>query len=331
VQETRVAVAGTSFPAVRQHLEEMLPGAVVEAVPVELLRSGGCAAEVLVPAMCRIDAAVIDRVDGLRLIHQWGAGLDGVDIEAASRRGVLVANVPAGVGGNAESVAEWCVMAAIAVNRRLPVLQRVLRSGAAWGDPPGRSLHGRTAGIVGLGGIGQALALRLRPFGMRVLGVRRREDAELAGRLGLAWIGGAAQLPELLRQSDCLFLCLPLTEATRRLIDERALALLPAGACVVNAGRGGVVDQAALVRALESGRLGGAALDVFEQEPLDPASPLADRPDVLATPHIAGFTDSSYRGIARRVIENIHRLHDGRPLLDCVNADPAGAQASRDS
>ena len=85
------------------------------------------------------------------------------------------------------------------------------------------------------------------------------------------------------------------------------------------------------MRALESGRLGGAALDVFEQEPLDPASPLADRPDVLATPHIAGVTDSSYRGIARRVIENIHRLHDGRPLLDCVNADPAGAQASRDS
>jgi phosphoglycerate dehydrogenase-like enzyme len=331
VQETRVAVAGTSFPAVRSHLEEMLPGAVVKMVPVGILRDGGCRAEVLIPAMSRIDATVMDCVSGLRLIHQWGAGLDGVDVDAASRRRILVANVPAGVGGNAESVAEWCVMAAIAVNRRLPVLQRTVRTGAVWGDPPGRSLHGRTAGIVGLGGIGQALAQRLRPFGMRVLGVRRRPDPELAARLGLDWIGGAGQLPELLRQSDCLFLCLPLTEATRGLIDERALALLPEGACVVNAGRGGVVDHAALVRALDSGRLGGAALDVFEQEPLDPASPLADRPDVVATPHIAGVTDSSYRGIAQRVIENIRRLHEGRPLLDCVNAGRAGAQASRES
>jgi phosphoglycerate dehydrogenase-like enzyme len=329
VQETRVAVAGTSFPAVRTHLEEMLAGAVVEMVPLPTLRDGGCTAEVLIPAMCRVDATVMDRVAGLRLIHQWGAGLDGVDVEAASRRGILVANVPAGVGGNAESVAEWCVMAAIAVSRRLPVLQRMVRTGSAWGDPAGRSLQGRIAGIVGLGGIGQALAQRLRPFGMRILGVRRRPDPELAAQLGLEWVGGADRLPELLRQSDCLFLCLPLTEATRGLVDERALGLLPEGACVVNAGRGGVLDHAALVRALDSGHLGGAALDVFEQEPLDPASPLADRPDVIATPHIAGVTDSSYRGIARNVIENIHRLHDGRPLRNCVNADRA--QASRES
>jgi phosphoglycerate dehydrogenase-like enzyme len=166
---------------------------------------------------------------------------------------------------------------------------------------------------------------------MRLLGVRLRPDPELAARLGLAWTGSAHQLPELLRQSDCLFLCLPLTEATRGLIDERALALLPDQACVINAGRGGVVDQAALLRALESGRLTGAALDVFEQEPLDPGSPLAGRADVVATPHIAGVTDTSYRGIAERVVDNLSRLHEGRPLLNCVNADRVGAQASRES
>ncbi|HEX6492368.1 MAG TPA: 2-hydroxyacid dehydrogenase [Candidatus Dormibacteraeota bacterium] len=331
MQETRVAVAGTSFPSIRGHLEEMLPGAVVEMLPVDRLRSDGCAAEVLIPAMTRIDATVMDRVSGLRLIHQWGAGLDGVDIDAASARGILVANVPAAVGGNADSVAEWCVMAAIAVNRRLPMLQQVVRSGSGWGEPQGRALHGRTAGIVGLGGIGQALAVRLRPFGMRVLGVRRRPDPELAGRLGLDWLGTAGQLDELLRRSDCLFLCLPLTDTTRGLIDDRALSLLPDGASVVNAGRGGVLDHGALLRALESGRLGGAALDVFADEPLDPSSPLASRPDVLATPHIAGVTDASYRGIARTVIENLRRLHDGMPLRNCVNADRAGAQASRDS
>jgi phosphoglycerate dehydrogenase-like enzyme len=331
VHQTRVVVAGTAFAAVRQHLEAMLPGAEVEMVPVQRLRETGCAAEVVIPAMSRIDAEVMDRVEGLRLIHQWGAGLDGVDVEAASRGGILVANVPAGGGGNADSVAEWCVMAAIAVNRRLPALQEVTRSGSTWGGPMGRALLGRTAGIVGLGGIGQALALRLRPFGMRLLGLRRRPDPELAAHLGLAWIGSAEELPELLRQSDCLFLCLPLTEATRGLIDERALALLPDQACVINAGRGGVVDQAALVRALESGRLTGAGLDVFEREPLDPGSPLAGRIDVVATPHIAGVTDVSYQGIAERVVDNLRRLHEGRPLLNCVNADRVGAQASRES
>jgi phosphoglycerate dehydrogenase-like enzyme len=330
VQETRVAVAGTSFASIRGHLEAMLPGAVVEMLPVDRLRSDGCAAEVLIPAMTRIDAAVMDRVSGLRLIHQWGAGLDGVDVDAASARGILVANVPAAVGGNADSVAEWCVMAAIAINRSLPVLQRVVRSGSGWGEPQGRALQGRTAGIVGLGGIGQALALRLRPFGMRLIGVRRRPDPELAGRLGLDWLGTAGQLDDLLRRSDCLFLCLPLTETTRGLVDERALGLLPDGACVVNASRGAIVDQAALVRALETGRLGGAALDVFEDEPLDPSSPLTSRPDVLATPHIAGVTDASYRGIARRVIENIRRLREGRPLIDCVNDGRSGARTSRE-
>ncbi|HEY2703312.1 MAG TPA: hypothetical protein VGL20_06450 [Candidatus Dormibacteraeota bacterium] len=120
---TRFAVAGTAFAAIREHLEAILPGVSVEMVPVSRLREGGHAAEVLVPAMSRVDGELMDAVEGLRLIQQWGAGLDGVDIAAATGRGILVANVPAGGGGNAESVAEWCVMAAIAVSRRLPVLQ----------------------------------------------------------------------------------------------------------------------------------------------------------------------------------------------------------------
>ncbi|HEV7465328.1 MAG TPA: NAD(P)-dependent oxidoreductase, partial [Candidatus Dormibacteraeota bacterium] len=305
MSQTRFAVAGTAFAAIREHLEATLPGAPVDMVPVSRLRQGGHAAEVLIPAMSRIDGELMDVVEGLRLIHQWGAGLDGVDVAAATRRGILVANVPAQGGGNAESVAEWCVMAAIAVNRRLPVLREVTRSGSTWGGPIGRALLGRTAGIVGLGGIGQALAPRLRPFGMRLLGVKRRPDPELAIRLGLDWLGGVDDLPELLRRSDCLFLCLPLTAATRGLIDAHALSLLPDGACVVNAGRGGVLDHAALLDALDRGRLTGAALDVFDQEPLPAGSALAGRADVVATPHIAGVTDVSYRGIAERVVDNV--------------------------
>ena len=158
-------------------------------------------------------------------------------------------------------------------------------------------------------------------------GIARRAHPELAERLGMDWIGPLDRLPELLRVSDYLFLCLPLTEETRRLIDAAALAQLPEGACLINVGRGGVVDHAALLAALDSGRLLGAGLDVFDHEPLDPQSPLLTRPNVLATPHVAGVTDASYRGIAARVTANIRRLVNGEPLrgLRQLGGDPRRA------
>jgi phosphoglycerate dehydrogenase-like enzyme len=180
---------------------------------------------------------------------------------------------------------------------------------------------GRTAGIVGLGGIGQALAARLRPFGMRLIGLQRRPEPAVAERLGMEWVGGPERLHELLRHSDYLFLCVPLSDQTRHIIDEAALAMLPAQACIINAARGGLLSHQALLRALAEGRLMGAGLDVFEQEPLDPASPLLGRPDVVATSHIAGVTDVSYRGIARGVVDNIVRILAGQPPHNCVNWD----------
>ena len=317
----RVVMAGTGFTAVRQFLIEALPDARLDQVEVAVLREKGHAADVLLPAMSRIDGALMDRIDGLRLIQQWGAGLEGVDIAAASERGIAVANVPTPGTGNAESVAEWCVMAAISVSRRLPLAQETIRTGGTWGTPLGRALMGRTAGIVGMGGIGQALALRLRPFGMRLVGLRRNPDPALAERLGMEWIGGPERLSELLRQSDYLFLCAPLTESTRNLIDESALAMLSRQACIVNAARGGLISQQALLRALEEGRLMGVGLDVFEQEPLHPGSPLIGRRDVVATSHIAGVTDVSYGGIARGVASNIVRILAGKPPNNCVNWD----------
>jgi phosphoglycerate dehydrogenase-like enzyme len=316
-----LVVAGTGFKALCQHMIEAWPGVRVEMIDVAELRKQGFAAEVLIPAMARIDGELMDHIRGLRLIHQWGTGLEGVDIEAATRRHIAVANVPSAGSGNAESVAEWCVMAAIAISRQLPVLHHNIRAGAAWGGPRGRALLGRTAGIIGLGGIGQALAVRLKPFGMRLMGLQRRPDPTLAARLGIEWIGGPDQLPDLLTKSDYLFLCVPLSEQTRALIDERALAFLPEQACIINAARGGLLSQKALLRALSEGRLMGAGLDVYEQEPLDPGSSLLARSDIVATPHIAGVTDVSYSSIARRVADNIRRLRAGETLQNCVNWD----------
>ena len=321
-----VVVAGTGFTAVRQYMAAELPEVRLEMIDPAELRKHGFAAEVLIPAMARIDGALMDRIKGLRLIQQWGAGLEGVDINAATERGIAVANVPTAGSGNAESCAEWCVMAAIAVSRRLPVAIQTIRTGSGWGSPRGRALMGRAAGIIGLGGIGQALAVRLKPFGMRLLGLQRRPDPALAERLGLDWVGGPGQLSELLRQSDYLFLCVPVTDETRELIDERALALLPEQACIINPARGGLLSQRALLDALASGRLMGAGLDVFEQEPLDPASPLLERSDILATPHIAGVTEISYKGIGERVAGNIRRLIAGEAPENCVNWEAVGRQ-----
>ena len=315
----RVVMAGTGFAAVRQFLTEALPDARLDQIEVAMLRAHGHAADVLLPAMSRIDGALMDRIEGLRLIQQWGAGLEGVDVAAATDRKIAVANVPTPGTGNAESVAEWCVMAAIAISRRLPLAQENIRAGGTWGTPLGRALMGRTAGIIGLGGIGQALASRLRPFGMRLIGLQRRPEPALAERLGMEWVGGPERLAELLRHSDYLFLCVPLSEQTRQIIDESALATLPAQACIINAARGGLLSHQALLRALAEGRLMGAGLDVFEQEPLDPASPLLARSDVVATSHIAGVTDVSYRGIARGVAANIVRILAGQAPHNCVN------------
>ena len=324
-----IVVAGTGFRAVQEFVGQAIPGARCDMIDSVVLRTAGFDAEVLIPAMARVDATMMDRVRGLRLIHQWGAGLEGVDIAAASARRIAVANVPS-TGGNADSVAEWCVMAAIALSRRLPSALETIRSGTGWGAPIGRTLLGRTAGIVGLGGIGQALAIRLRPFGMRLVGIKRRADAAMANHLGLEWVGGLERLPELLRQADYLFLCIPLNDQTHGLINEAAFALMPPEACVVNAARGRLIEHKALLRALSEGRLMGAALDVFEQEPVEPSSPLLSRPDVLATAHIAGVTDASYLSIAQALADNLRKFQAGERLRNCVNWDAvSGSIAGR--
>lgn len=314
----RVVVAGTGFAALRDHLVRALPGVMIEAIEAAVLRRDGAEASVLIPTMARIDGALMDRISGLRLIQQWGAGLEAVDLEAAAARNIAAANVPSAGTGNAESVAEWCVMAAIALSRRLPDLERSIRAGGPWGGPMGRGLSGRTAGIVGLGGIGRALAVRLRPFGMRLIGLTRHPGPALAQTLALEWIGGQADLAEFLARSEYLFLCLPLSPRTRHIIGAREIALLPPGACLINAARGGLIDPEALVEALGTGQLSGAALDVFASEPLDPDSPLLKAPGLIATPHIAGVTDTSYRDIARCVASNIGRLWSGEPLQNRV-------------
>lgn len=313
-----VLFAGSFFPSATNYLREALPDvrvAVANPATDDVLP----AARILVPLMTRIDGAVMDRVDDLRIVHQWGAGLEGVDIPAATARGIAVANIPTTTSGNAASVAEWCVMAALAMSRQLLDHKAIMANGTTWGSPVGQGLRGRTAGIVGFGGIGQALAKRLVPFETRVIVATRTPDAELAASLGVDSVVGMDQFDAFLAEVDYVFLTLPLTPETRHLMDARTFALLKAGAYAINVGRGGLVDHEALLAALDDGHLAGAALDVFAQEPLDPTSPLIAHPKTLVSPHIAGVTDVFYRHAAQRFVDALARLRTGAPLDFAIN------------
>jgi phosphoglycerate dehydrogenase-like enzyme len=311
-----VVFAGHEFPAAPAMLASAFEGATIAVVDRDV---PAMHSEVLVPLMARIDGAVMDRVAGLRLIQQWGAGLEGVDISAATDRCIAVGNVASTESGNAEAVAEWCVMAALALGRKLGEIHDSIREGRSWGSPIGQSLAGSTAGIVGLGGIGTALARRLGPFGVDVIGVTARPDPSRAAELGLSWLKGPGHLGELLARADYLFLCLPLRPGTHQLLDASAIETMRPGSFVINPGRGGLIDEPALTAALASGRLAGAALDVFATEPLDPRSPLLTLPSVLATPHIAGVTNRSYQGNATRFVGALYALSSSQPLVHCLN------------
>jgi len=314
--QAEILFADRSFPDARRCLTQVAPSLSIG------IRGGGAESwqsPVLVPLMSRISGGDMDRVGGLRLIQQWGAGLEGVDVAAASARGIAVANVPTSQSGGAESVAEWCVMSALALSRRAMELTGLMRTADTWGTPMGRAMLGRTACIIGLGDIGKALAGRLQHFGMRLIAVSRIPDESAAKSLGCHAAAGFEALKDVLSISDYVFLCLPLTPATRHIINTSTLGVMPRHSYLINAGRGGLVDQDALLAAIDSGQLAGCALDVFTPEPLDKESPLLRRPNILATPHIAGITDYTYGQIAR-LVEKAHlSIRAGRMPANCIN------------
>jgi phosphoglycerate dehydrogenase-like enzyme len=311
-----ILFADSSFPDARRCLRAAAPHL---SFGIRAAGQEPWQAPMLVPLMSRIRAEDMDNVGGLRLIHQWGAGLEGVDLQAASARGIAVANVPTALSGGADSVAEWCVMSALALSRRAMELTGLMRTSGEWGAPMGRTLLGRTACIVGLGDIGKALAARLAPFGMRLIAVSRAPDETAAKSFGCHGAFGLDRLNDALAIADYVFLCLPHTPATHHIINARTLAAMPRHGYLINAGRGGLVDQDALLAAIDSGQLAGCALDVFTPEPLDPESPLLRRANILATPHIAGITDHTYGEIAKFIAAAHVAVSAGRLPANCVN------------
>lgn len=314
----KVLFASEGYSEARLRLQPLLPhDDIASCAPEEVVRSLA-GVSVLVPYVARVTSAVID-AGNFGLVQQFGVGLETVDVDAATRAGVWVARVPSGGIGNAESVAEHAVLLMLALSRRWPAGEGL--SDAPMGEPSGVALIGKTACIIGLGDIGSALAIRLRAFGMRLIAVRRRPDELGAPELGVSRVYGPDGLRTAVGLADFVALCVNYDAASHHLINDGVLASCKCGAYLVNVARGGLVDHNALERALASGQLAGAGLDVFWEEPPDRSHPLFSQ-NVIATPHVAGVTDVSYDGIARLVAENIERFRHGQPPHHAVN-EPA--------
>jgi D-3-phosphoglycerate dehydrogenase len=264
----------------------------------------------------RLPREVLEQMRSCLLIQMPAVGFDVIDHRAAAELDIAVAN---SAGYNREGVADWTVMAILNLVRRGSWGDRRLREGG-WPKPDmlGHELAALTVGIVGLGNVGSALATRLLAFGPRVL------YADVVDKS----FAGAERVPftELLEQADVVCVHVPLDQTTHHLIDTRALERMRKGAFVVNASRGPVVDEQALIAALESGHLGGAGLDVFEQEPTPADNPLRNLENVFFSPHMAGFTVEAEARALQIVRDNLTRVLDGEEPFNVVNGVRLGAR-----
>jgi phosphoglycerate dehydrogenase-like enzyme len=257
-------------------------------------------AHVLLPSNTRIGAEVMAASASLRLIQQPAVGVEGIDLVAARARGIPVCNAP---GSNSAALAEAALLLILALARKLPEAQRVFREPRI-GVPLGVELEGKRLGVVGMGRSGTRLAQAAQALGMEVEGLTSRS--------------GRPALHSLLEWADVISLHCPLTPETRGLLGPTEFARMKPGAFLINCARGGMIDRPAFEAALESGRLGGAGLDVFWEEPWDPTDPLFRRENVVTLPHIGGSTVEVFSRVADLVVENIRRLLEGQPLLHQV-------------
>jgi phosphoglycerate dehydrogenase-like enzyme len=300
-------------------LQQQLPEDEIVACAQEKVPDAALEADVLIPTVSRIGEEAL-RSHRLKLVQQFGAGLDSVDIPAATRHGIYVANVPTAGTGNAESCAELAILFMLTLARHYPRTQESLQQ-RKLGAPLGMTLKSRTAAIIGFGGIGQELARRLAGFEMKVLAVSRRGPK--AGDVPVDFHGAQNSLHEVLRQADFVIAAPPLNDDTRGMIGQAEFACMKPTAFIINVARGPVLDYDATLAALKEGRIAGAGLDVFWYEPFDPNDPIFSY-NVIATPHIGGATDLSLQGIAGRVADNVNLIRRGEAPLNCANEGVKG-------
>src|SRR5579863_5340340 len=269
----------------------------------------------LVRSATKVTAELLDAAPRLRVIGRAGVGVDNVDLEAATRKGVLVMNTP---GGNAPSVAEHALALMLSMARSIPQLNASMHAGK-WekSGSAGVELRGKTLGLIGLGRVGAEVARRARALEMRVVAYDPYVSAERAAE----WGAELVPLAELLPQSDYVSLHTALSPATERMINTETLKQMKPGARLVNAARGELVDEAALAEALRSKHLTGAALDVFAEEP-PRNSPLLQMPNVIATPHVGGSTAEAQEEVGVQIAQQVRDYLQDGTMRNSVNLPP---------
>ena len=281
--------------------------------PAELLDTVGGYEALVVRSETKVNRDVIKAGRKLQVIARAGIGVDNIDLEAATGAGIAVVNAPT---GNTVAAAEHTVALMLALARNVPGAHQSLKSGE-WRRSAfmGVEVRDKTLGICGLGRVGTEVARRAQAFGMRLVGYDPFVAPEYARRIGVE----LRSLDELLAESDFVTLHTPLTEGTRNMLSMRQIENIKPGARVINVARGELVDEAALLAGLESGRLSGVALDVFAKEPPDP-SPLLEHPKVIVTPHLGASTREAQREVSIEAAEQVLAVLKGEPARNTVNA-----------
>ncbi len=257
-----------------------------------------------------ITAKVLEACPKLKVISRYGVGYERVDVDAARHHGIIVTNTP---GANSEAVGELTMAMLLAVARRVPYLDRTTRDGE-WVRSTGMELFGKTMGIMGLGAIGKVVARCAAGFGMKVIAYDPFINADYCAAHGI----GNRTFEEVLKQSDVVSLHLPLLESTRHIIDAAAIDRMKDGTILLNASRGGLIDEKAACAALKSGKLGGLGMDAFEDEP-PKGSPLFEFDNVVATPHTGAHTREATDTMARMSVENLIAVLEGQDCPFAVN------------
>jgi len=311
---------GGALELLSQHAEVRLRQGEMPPSPEELRKLAPGCHGLLTLLTDRVDAGLLDVAPELVVVSNMATGFDNIDVAAASQRNVLVTRTP---GVLTETVADFTFGLMLAAARRIAEADRYVRAGRwrTWGPSLllGQDVHGATLGIVGLGGVGTAVARRARGFGMRTVYYSRTRKPTLERRYRLTFL----PLDDLLRQSDIVTLHVALTPETHRIIGGRELRLMKETAVLVNTGRGPLVDQAALFEALKSGRIAGAALDVTDPEPITPGDPLLTLDNVVIAPHIASASTATRSRMAMLAAENLLAALAGRIPKDAVNREIA--------
>jgi D-3-phosphoglycerate dehydrogenase len=268
-------------------------------------RMRGAAAAINVRAYSKFTDDVFAALPDLRFLTVMGTGTDNIDLAAATRRGIVVSNTPT---APTISVAEHALAMMLAITKNLVPMHNALVKGT-WKHIPGIELRGKTLGMIGLGIIAAEMAPVVRALGMRLIGWSLTHDEARASRLGVELL----PMDEVLRQSDVVSLHLRASPRTAKIIGARELGLMKPTAYLVNTARGAIVDEAALYETLTQRRIAGAAIDVFQTEPLPADSPLLTLDNVVVTPHVAWVTDAGIDRMSRHPVENILAFLEGEP------------------